>query len=265
MNWPRKASPRPIRANWKLSRATRQVSDLRPDASGEDGSVILNKIRDVAQTYFQAKVERAVVTVPAYTIALTWGAEPPDLDSHLLIPMTWDSAWDYYHVAYYNMGRLGQHPYAVLDVDDTSAYGPEIITGTRMYQGRFQYWVHEFEEDDTAALAASGLAVPEPTTALLGLAVGLPGAWLTGRIEKGEPLLIEAKATVLATGGNGQVFRTTSNAHINTGDGMGMALRAGIPVQDMEFFQFHPTPAMRARKAMRAGGNWKRKIILKIL
>jgi succinate dehydrogenase / fumarate reductase flavoprotein subunit len=60
-------------------------------------------------------------------------------------------------------------------------------------------------------------------------------------IETGEPLLIEARATVLATGGCGQVYRTTSNAHINTGDGMAMALRAGIPLMDMEFYQFHPT------------------------
>ena len=60
-------------------------------------------------------------------------------------------------------------------------------------------------------------------------------------IETGEPLLIEAKTTLLATGGAGQLFRTNTNAHINTGDGMAMALRAGIPLQDMEFFQFHPT------------------------
>ncbi len=60
-------------------------------------------------------------------------------------------------------------------------------------------------------------------------------------IETGEPLIIEAKATLLATGGAGQIFRTNTNAHINTGDGLGMALRAGIPLQDMEFFQFHPT------------------------
>jgi succinate dehydrogenase / fumarate reductase flavoprotein subunit len=60
-------------------------------------------------------------------------------------------------------------------------------------------------------------------------------------IETGEPLLIEAKCTLLATGGCGQVFRTTSNAHINTGDGMAMALRAGVPLMDMEFYQFHPT------------------------
>ncbi|MBL3591296.1 MAG: succinate dehydrogenase flavoprotein subunit [gamma proteobacterium endosymbiont of Lamellibrachia anaximandri] len=60
-------------------------------------------------------------------------------------------------------------------------------------------------------------------------------------IATGEPLLIEAKTTLIATGGCGQLFRTNTNAHINTGDGMAMALRVGIPLQDMEFFQFHPT------------------------
>ena len=60
-------------------------------------------------------------------------------------------------------------------------------------------------------------------------------------IHSGEEIIIEAKTTLLATGGAGQLFRTTTNALINTGDGMGMALRAGVPLQDMEFFQFHPT------------------------
>jgi succinate dehydrogenase / fumarate reductase flavoprotein subunit len=60
-------------------------------------------------------------------------------------------------------------------------------------------------------------------------------------IMSGEPIIIESKVTLLATGGVGQLFRTSTNALINTGDGMGMALRAGIPLQDMEFFQFHPT------------------------
>lgn len=60
-------------------------------------------------------------------------------------------------------------------------------------------------------------------------------------IHTGEELIIEAKTTLLATGGAGQLYRTTTNALINTGDGMAMALRAGLPLQDMEFFQFHPT------------------------
>ena len=60
-------------------------------------------------------------------------------------------------------------------------------------------------------------------------------------IESGEPVLIEARATILATGGAGRIFSATTNALINTGDGLGMALRAGIPLEDMEFWQFHPT------------------------
>ncbi len=60
-------------------------------------------------------------------------------------------------------------------------------------------------------------------------------------IESGEKIIIEAKTTLIATGGAGQLFRTNTNASINTGDGLAMALRAGMPLQDMEFFQFHPT------------------------
>ncbi|MGV6808833.1 MAG: succinate dehydrogenase flavoprotein subunit [bacterium] len=60
-------------------------------------------------------------------------------------------------------------------------------------------------------------------------------------IETGEPMIIHARATLLATGGVGQLFRTCTNALICTGDGLAMAMRAGIPAQDMEFFQFHPT------------------------
>jgi len=60
-------------------------------------------------------------------------------------------------------------------------------------------------------------------------------------IETGQPWLFEARATLLATGGAGRIFRHSTNAHINTGDGLGMVLRAGLPLEDMEFWQFHPT------------------------
>ncbi len=60
-------------------------------------------------------------------------------------------------------------------------------------------------------------------------------------IETGETAYIKSKATVFATGGAGRIYASTTNAHINTGDGVGMALRAGFPVQDIEMWQFHPT------------------------
>ena len=61
------------------------------------------------------------------------------------------------------------------------------------------------------------------------------------RIETGETVFVQSRATVLATGGAGRIYASTTNAHINTGDGIGMALRAGVPVQDIEMWQFHPT------------------------
>jgi succinate dehydrogenase / fumarate reductase flavoprotein subunit len=60
-------------------------------------------------------------------------------------------------------------------------------------------------------------------------------------IETGETMIFQARATLLATGGAGRIFHSSTNAYINTGDGLGMVARAGIPLEDMEFFQFHPT------------------------
>jgi succinate dehydrogenase / fumarate reductase flavoprotein subunit len=60
-------------------------------------------------------------------------------------------------------------------------------------------------------------------------------------IETGETVYVKSKATVFATGGAGRIYASTTNAHICTGDGIGMAMRAGFPVQDMEMWQFHPT------------------------
>lgn len=60
-------------------------------------------------------------------------------------------------------------------------------------------------------------------------------------METGEVVFFQSRVCILATGGAGRIFQSTTNAHINTGDGFGMALRAGLPLQDMEMWQFHPT------------------------
>ena len=60
-------------------------------------------------------------------------------------------------------------------------------------------------------------------------------------METGEVYVLHAKAVLFATGGAGRIYSASTNAYINTGDGLGMAARAGIPLEDMEFWQFHPT------------------------
>ncbi len=70
-----------------------------------------------------------------------------------------------------------------------------------------------------------------------GAVVGVVGL----EMETGEPMIFESKVTVLATGGAGRIFAESTNAYINTGDGLGLAARAGVPLEDLEFWQFHPT------------------------
>ncbi len=60
-------------------------------------------------------------------------------------------------------------------------------------------------------------------------------------METGEIAILQGKATIFATGGAGRIFAASTNAFINTGDGLGMTARAGLPLEDMEFWQFHPT------------------------
>ena len=60
-------------------------------------------------------------------------------------------------------------------------------------------------------------------------------------MESGEAMILQAKGTILATGGAGRIFAASTNAFINTGDGLGMVARAGLPLEDMEMWQFHPT------------------------
>ncbi|WP_332814556.1 succinate dehydrogenase flavoprotein subunit [Ramlibacter sp.] len=81
-------------------------------------------------------------------------------------------------------------------------------------------------------------------------------------METGDLHILEAKTTLLATGGAGRIFAASTNAYINTGDGLGMAARAGIPLQDMEFWQFHPTGVAGAGVLLTEGCRGEGAILL---
>ena len=79
-------------------------------------------------------------------------------------------------------------------------------------------------------------------------------------IRTGELELVHAKATIFATGGLGRVYAKTTNGYASTGDGMAIAYRAGIPLMDMEFVQFHPTSPQRKRRPALGGSARRRRL-----
>jgi succinate dehydrogenase / fumarate reductase flavoprotein subunit len=81
-------------------------------------------------------------------------------------------------------------------------------------------------------------------------------------METGDLFILEAKTVMLATGGAGRIFAASTNAFINTGDGLGMAARAGIPLEDMEFWQFHPTGVAGAGVLLTEGCRGEGAILL---
>ena len=81
-------------------------------------------------------------------------------------------------------------------------------------------------------------------------------------METGDVHILEAKTTLLATGGAGRIFAASTHAFINTGDGLGMAARAGLPLQDMEFWQFHPTGVAGAGVLLTEGCRGEGAILL---
>jgi succinate dehydrogenase / fumarate reductase, flavoprotein subunit len=83
-------------------------------------------------------------------------------------------------------------------------------------------------------------------------------------METGEAAMLQAKATVFATGGAGRIFAASTNAFINTGDGLGMAARAGIPLEDMEMWQFHPTGVYGAGVLITEGVRGEGGILLNV-
>lgn len=105
-------------------------------------------------------VEQDIVLVPSaqyadqYRFVLTWGQDPEDLDSHLWVPLGGD---DHYHVAFWDKGSLTTVPYAELDVDDVTSFGPETITLLPNYSGQYVYAVHHWYGAGT--IATSGAVV----------------------------------------------------------------------------------------------------------
>lgn len=133
-------------------------------------------------------------------------------------------------------GRIYQRPFGGMSQNYGGAQASRTCaaadrTGHAMlhtlYQQSLRAGVHFFDEYFAVDLARN--------------AEGEIAGCVAIEIETGEASMFCAGATVLATGGGGRIYRHTTNAFSNTGDGLGMALRAGLPLQDMEFWQFHPT------------------------
>lgn len=140
--------------------SVRAMKNAASDVWAMRGSFASATVRVVVGSECPVVIEAPLMLLePAFAITLTWGASPYDLDSHLLIPMTWNPDYTYYNVAYYSMGNMGDNPYTMLDTDDTSSYGPEIISSAHLYQGTYQYWVHNYSMNNSQNTHDSGAQV----------------------------------------------------------------------------------------------------------
>jgi len=113
-------------------------------------------------------------------------------------------------------------------------------TGHMILQTLYQQCVKQDVEFYNEYYVLDLILTDDPQTAAAGEEVAVAGV-IAYELATGEIHTFRAKSVIFATGGAGKVFKTTSNAHTLTGDGMALALRRGVPLEDMEFFQFHPT------------------------
>ena len=113
-------------------------------------------------------------------------------------------------------------------------------TGHMILQTLYQQCVKQDVEFFNEFYVLDLILDSDPQAAADGEDVSVAGV-VAYQLSTGEVHTFRAKSVIFATGGAGKVFKTTSNAHTLTGDGMAIAYRAGIPLEDMEFFQFHPT------------------------
>jgi len=113
-------------------------------------------------------------------------------------------------------------------------------TGHMILQTLYQQCIKQEVEFFNEFYVLDLVLTEDPQAAAPGADVSVAGV-VALELKTGEIHTFRAKSVIFATGGAGKVFKTTSNAHTLTGDGMAIALRAGLPLEDMEFFQFHPT------------------------
>lgn len=113
-------------------------------------------------------------------------------------------------------------------------------TGHMILQTLYQQCIKQNVEFFNEFYVLDLLLTGDPQTTPAGVEVAVSGV-VAYELATGEIHVFQAKSVIFATGGAGKIFKTTSNAHTLTGDGMGIALRSGLPLEDMEFFQFHPT------------------------
>jgi len=113
-------------------------------------------------------------------------------------------------------------------------------TGHMILQTLYQQCVKQDVEFYNEYYVLDLILTDDPQTVAGGEEVAVAGV-IAYELATGEIHTFRAKSVIFATGGAGKVFKTTSNAHTLTGDGMALALRRGVPLEDMEFFQFHPT------------------------
>jgi succinate dehydrogenase / fumarate reductase flavoprotein subunit len=113
-------------------------------------------------------------------------------------------------------------------------------TGHMILQTLYQQCIKQEVEFFNEFYVLDLILTENPQAASAGTDVAVAGV-IAYELATGEVHTFRAKSVIFATGGAGKVFKTTSNAHTLTGDGMALALRRGIPLEDMEFFQFHPT------------------------
>ena len=104
-----------------------------------------------------------------------------------------------------------------------------------LYQNCVKFGINFFNEFYVLDLLMAEVDGPDGTS------TARPSAVVAYELATGELHIFQGKAIIFATGGFGKIFKTTSNAHTLTGDGVGIIWRKGLPLEDMEFFQFHPT------------------------